>query len=748
MILTLEARCRCIGLCRENEPPAELGGIIGGSLHGGGYWQYRTWDRYGYGVEEGGLPEWNTAGFGRRVTALDAYGAATQAALGNGLTDVRSYSAFTGSLTRLCVGTPGSSCGIVRQDYTYNGWSNLISQSQSGGAPAASESFHYDALHRLTTATVSGHGQVTYGYDGSGNLSSKSDYGSNYQYHPTKRHAVVSVQPPVGQVYTYTYDGNGNQLNQRWGTAVARLVRYDVHNRPIWLRPGAHWNYDPDDPQPDPTPVNGDTSFRYTPDGRRYLQRVVGASTLDNFTVYPLEGMEVEGRGRNGQQTPPSCQPATNCAPMAVLKVRQALGDYGLRMVTVNQGIGVGVTLWQHRDRLGSAVAKTQHNGTVYSAALEGQSQAHPERHGFDAWGKPRRADWSATPGAGPGGSGMLNSSVGPRGFTDHEHLDRFRLIHMNGRAYDPLLGRFLSVDPIIQFPANSQSLNPYSYILNNPLAGTDPTGYATSCGDVSASDKGSGSCEHTLDNGKAVSVNYNVNGRGASVSASGSTFNAIAADNGARLAQAAEGVGRADGSMSGIPSASGIGQFRMPVQTMQASGSIHAANGDSEANVVRGIDDLVLSKEDEELLIDLKGRFPDANARTESQIRILHNGSVTERTAEGCTSWSCSFTPAQIQQTRIVFHHHNVAPAAGDPMGREWPSGADVNIARHGVVNALYTPAGAIRAVERIDGQYRARTIWGGSSRLNRFIEGTWRPDMTDQEISNAANRYRRMER
>ena len=49
----------------------------------------------------------------------------------------------------------------------------------------------------------------------------------------------------------------------------------------------------------------------------------------------------------------------------------------------------------------------------------------------------------------------------------------------MNGRAYDYNLGRFLSVDPFIQFPENSQSLNPYSYIMNNPLAGTDPSGYA-----------------------------------------------------------------------------------------------------------------------------------------------------------------------------------------------------------------------------------------------------------------------------
>jgi len=62
-------------------------------------------------------------------------------------------------------------------------------------------------------------------------------------------------------------------------------------------------------------------------------------------------------------------------------------------------------------------------------------------------------------------------------GFTGHEHLDDTYLIHMNGRVYDYRLGRFLSVDPIISNPANSQSINPYSYIGNNPLSGTDPTG-------------------------------------------------------------------------------------------------------------------------------------------------------------------------------------------------------------------------------------------------------------------------------
>jgi len=48
-------------------------------------------------------------------------------------------------------------------------------------------------------------------------------------------------------------------------------------------------------------------------------------------------------------------------------------------------------------------------------------------------------------------------STVLPRGFTDHEHLDSVGLIHMNGRVYDPTISRFVSADPFVQFPQNSQ---------------------------------------------------------------------------------------------------------------------------------------------------------------------------------------------------------------------------------------------------------------------------------------------------
>ena len=44
-------------------------------------------------------------------------------------------------------------------------------------------------------------------------------------------------------------------------------------------------------------------------------------------------------------------------------------------------------------------------------------------------------------------------------------------------------MGRFLSADPFIQFTTNTQSYNRYTYVLNNPLSLTDPTGYLSKSG-------------------------------------------------------------------------------------------------------------------------------------------------------------------------------------------------------------------------------------------------------------------------
>ena len=46
------------------------------------------------------------------------------------------------------------------------------------------------------------------------------------------------------------------------------------------------------------------------------------------------------------------------------------------------------------------------------------------------------------------------------RGFTGHEYLKYFNLYNMNGRMYDPLVGRFISPDPFVQATTSTQNMN------------------------------------------------------------------------------------------------------------------------------------------------------------------------------------------------------------------------------------------------------------------------------------------------
>ncbi|MFZ1906784.1 MAG: RHS repeat-associated core domain-containing protein [Steroidobacteraceae bacterium] len=51
---------------------------------------------------------------------------------------------------------------------------------------------------------------------------------------------------------------------------------------------------------------------------------------------------------------------------------------------------------------------------------------------------------------------------------------------HMNGRVEDAVTGRMLSADPHVPDRTNPQSYNRYTYVNNNPLTATDPSGFCT----------------------------------------------------------------------------------------------------------------------------------------------------------------------------------------------------------------------------------------------------------------------------
>ncbi|MFS8071395.1 MAG: RHS repeat-associated core domain-containing protein, partial [Byssovorax sp.] len=98
-------------------------------------------------------------------------------------------------------------------------------------------------------------------------------------------------------------------------------------------------------------------------------------------------------------------------------------------------------------------------------------TKAAAEKRSYDAFGARRNPIWGAAP--------VAFSSLTTRGFTGHEDDEELGLVNMKGRVYDPKVGRFLTTDPIVSHPGFGQSWNPYSYVLNNPLAFTDPSGFS-----------------------------------------------------------------------------------------------------------------------------------------------------------------------------------------------------------------------------------------------------------------------------
>jgi len=77
-----------------------------------------------------------------------------------------------------------------------------------------------------------------------------------------------------------------------------------------------------------------------------------------------------------------------------------------------------------------------------------------------------------------PYGTTRQDTGIGTdRAFTGQYQDPTTDLLFYNARYYDPLNGRFISPDSIVPNPANPQDLNRYSYVQNNPVTYTDPTG-------------------------------------------------------------------------------------------------------------------------------------------------------------------------------------------------------------------------------------------------------------------------------
>jgi len=108
---------------------------------------------------------------------------------------------------------------------------------------------------------------------------------------------------------------------------------------------------------------------------------------------------------------------------------------------------------WLIHDHLGSAVLAVGPDGTAVQQRL------------FEPFG--------AVIGASPSSGGEATAQL----FTGQRYQAVAGLYDFKARWYDPVTGRFLSVDPIVQSPGDPQTHNAYSYVRNNPVSHVDPDG-------------------------------------------------------------------------------------------------------------------------------------------------------------------------------------------------------------------------------------------------------------------------------
>ncbi|MBC6942021.1 MAG: hypothetical protein DWB45_04780 [Xanthomonadales bacterium] len=109
---------------------------------------------------------------------------------------------------------------------------------------------------------------------------------------------------------------------------------------------------------------------------------------------------------------------------------------------------GPPAAVYYHTDALGSPIAESDASGAVI------------KRRGYQPWGAPADGSYEQGP-----------------GYTGHVTDALTGLSYMQQRYYDPVAGRFLSVDPVTPNTANGTNFNRYWYANNNPYRFTDPDG-------------------------------------------------------------------------------------------------------------------------------------------------------------------------------------------------------------------------------------------------------------------------------
>ena len=300
--------------------------------------------------------------------------------------------------------------------------------------PPNSQTFAYDALDRLTSTTGpygagGANASLTYTYNELGNLTNSTQ--PNVSGQPIGQYAYPGVSGPTSVTRPHAVCATGTTVTN---CAAGTPYTYDANGN---MTAGAGrvyaWN-----PENKPTCIATATgactaaanksTFVYDGDGGR-VKKIVGATT----TRYISKLYECDN---------------TSCSRFIWA------GDTRIATVAAN-----GLLHYWHGDHLGS------------SSVITDSASAKVQAVTYYPYGHTRTNQSFTTP-----------TIDVPYKYTGQE-LDSTGLYYYEARYYDATLGRFISADTLVPNPEDPQDLNRYSYVDNNPLRHTDPSGHQVSCG-------------------------------------------------------------------------------------------------------------------------------------------------------------------------------------------------------------------------------------------------------------------------
>jgi RHS repeat-associated protein len=268
--------------------------------------------------------------------------------------------------------------------------------------------------------------------------------------------ANVKTTTPTTSQIDYTYDAVGNRITEigvdQYGNNVNRTASYDDLNQLKTLANGnitESFNYD-DNGNLLETKLNNSSVTKFEYDIRNQLSKYTGVGNGINVTFdYDFE------RKRTSKTSASSTTNYTYAGNQVVNETQNnaisASYTIGGGEIIKSEFVANGESNYHFTDALGSVTSLTNNQGSLTS------------RSDYDAFGLQT-------------GNGSSNSI----GYTGQRLDSETGLMALgNGeRYYSPTYARFIQQDSVSGKSMSPQTMNRFSYVQNNPLNFTDPTGH------------------------------------------------------------------------------------------------------------------------------------------------------------------------------------------------------------------------------------------------------------------------------